>query len=244
MSTTWALLGVFVVLAGLTLARAEVRVASRRKGVSGWTLDLVGLAIQGTLVPLLQATAGVALLAWLAPSWQGSLHLPAGVAFAVQFVGIDYLYYWNHRALHTRPLWPWHRVHHSAEVMDVFTSSRNSVLSSALILYLWVHGVLLYLLADPAPFALAVAVTAGLDLWRHSALQPPPALARWLRPWLITPHDHALHHAPEVPRGNYGANLALWDRLHGTHLPDTAPPSTLGRPTHLPLHRALLWPLP
>jgi len=46
--------------------------------------------------------------------------------------------------------------------------------------------------------------------------------------FLITPHEHAWHHSREAFGCNYGANLSLWDRLHGTYRSPEAPPQALG----------------
>lgn len=235
---------VFALLLIATFSREEARRLARHKAWRDWLVDLLGLTVQGTIVPVLQLTAGWALLSWAAPDLQGSVRLPPLFAFLLSFVVVDYLYYWNHRLLHTRWLWPAHQVHHSATAMDVFATSRNTLWTSALIVYLWLHGLGLYLLADPAPFAAGATLTAALDLWRHSPLQPPAWLAAVLEPWLILPADHARHHASDVPMGNYAANLKLWDRLHGTCLDGTAPGRELGRSTGLDLGRTLLWPFP
>ena len=41
---------------------------------------------------------------------------------------------------------------------------------------------------------------------------------------------------------NFGANLAIWDRLFGTWQPAEEAPTTLGQSTRLSLWRELLWP--
>lgn len=234
----------FVLLLLLTFARAEQRRDAREKPALDWGVDLAGLAVQGTLVPALQVGVGLTALRWLVPGWEGAVRLPEIAGFLLNFVVIDYLYYWNHRLLHSEALWPAHQVHHSATSMDVFATSRNTLWTSALIVYLWLNGLALYLLASPAGFAAGATLTAALDLWRHSPLQPPAWLAGWLSPWMILPDDHARHHASDVPLGNFGANLKLWDRLHGTWLTSPPPAGRLGRSTGLSPLRTLLWPTP
>jgi sterol desaturase/sphingolipid hydroxylase (fatty acid hydroxylase superfamily) len=207
----------------------------RRAGLTArqprdWLLDVTGLLVQGLLVPL--AAAWLLHPAWrgLAPGWADVVTLPGWVSFAVCFVGVDYLYYWNHRLLHTAALWPLHRVHHTLPVLDVVGTSRNSLWTSAFIVYVWATSLAQYVLADPAPYLAAVTATAILDLWRHSPLHPPPAVARWLRGWLVLPRDHGWHHAGDGEHGNYGANLILWDRVHGTHRAGADLPGALGVP--------------
>src|SRR6266542_2361747 len=100
-----------LVVAGAT--RAERRRAYAQKRRAEWLLDGVGLLVQGTLVPLLELVVVVGGLGWLAPSLRGSVRLPVSdfvVGFAINFFVVDYLYYWNHRLLHTPRMWPLHQV--------------------------------------------------------------------------------------------------------------------------------------
>ena len=117
------------------------------------------------------------------------------------------MYYWNHRILHTRKMWPIHVVHHTAQQMDVITTSRNSVWSSLFIIYLWGNGVVVYLLDDPMPYLAAVTITAVLDLWRHSPIHPTGFLEHFLGMFLILPKDHAWHHSRDQHNINFGANF-------------------------------------
>jgi sterol desaturase/sphingolipid hydroxylase (fatty acid hydroxylase superfamily) len=224
-----------------------------RGGLDAWRgrrgedtlLDLTGLLVQGAAVPALEVTLVLLGLRWAAPAWEGALHLPGPLAFLLNFVVVDYLYYWNHRLLHTGMLWPAHAVHHGADRMDVLVTARNTLWSPLLILYVWVNGLCLYVLADPTAFALGAAVTAALDLWRHSTLGPRPGTAayRLLGALFVTPHDHAWHHATDDTRHNFGANFKLWDVIHGTwRSPAHAP--RLGVADGLPFWRRLLLPFP
>jgi len=212
----------------------------RDKPREGWVLDLSNLAVQGALVPVVQAGLVVAVLAWSAPVAQGRLAVGPVGAFLIAFAGIDYLYYWNHRLLHRSSFWPWHAVHHTIERLDVFGTSRNTLWTTFLILYWWAHGALLWAVDAPLAYAWGVALTSALDLWRHSGLQPPFAGA--VGAVLVTPAQHARHHATDAVDVNFGANLNLWDRLHGTFEPCSEPPEALGVPSPLPLVRQLLWP--
>lgn len=140
----------------------------------------------------------------------------------LNFVAVDYLYYWNHRLLHG-PLWRWHAAHHTPRSMDVLITSRNTLWTPALIVYVWANALFLYLLADSRPYLAAVAVSSLLDVWRHSGLPSPGGI---LGRVLITPGDHAWHHSSRRHDKNFGANLKAWDRLHDTlHEPGRLPDS-------------------
>jgi sterol desaturase/sphingolipid hydroxylase (fatty acid hydroxylase superfamily) len=231
----------FVGLVGLTIA--QDRSLFQRKDPADWWLDGLGLLLQGVGIPVLQATIGYQLYRYLLPNWQASLVLSPGLAFLLSFVAIDYLYYWNHRGLHGSRLWRWHQVHHTVTKLDVLGTSRNAVWTSFAIVYLWLHALFAYLLQDPTAYLLGASLTAALDLWRHSRFQPSGWWHKALSPWLILPQDHAWHHASDVPNCNYGANLKLWDRLHGTEYRSDRPPASLGIATSLTL-RQKLFPLP
>ena len=233
----------FVLLVGLTAWYSGSEL--RQKPFGDWILDSVGLWVQGLLIPLLQLTLLQKLYQQLFPEWHHSLLLHPALAFALSFVAVDYLYYWNHRFLHSPWGWWVHQVHHTVTAMDVLGTSRNTLWSSFLIVYLWVHGLFIYLLADPTVYVLGGSLTAALDLWRHSRFSPSTdsGFYAWLSPWLILPQDHGWHHHQGVNGVNYGANLKLWDRLHGTWYSSEQWPSQLGQSSDLPLWRQMLYPL-
>ena len=220
------------------------RAAWARRRAGDWILDLSGLLVQGVGVPLLQVTLVAGALGALAPEWGGAVPLGLAGGFLASFVLVDYAYYWNHRLLHAGPLWRWHSVHHTAPALDVLVTARNTLWTPALILYLWVNGLALFLLADPRGFGVGAALTCLLDVWRHSPWGPSRAspAGRRLAGVLITPHEHGWHHSASRPGCNFGANLAWWDRLHGTYWspPVTAP--ALGLPRADSAARQLLWP--
>ena len=219
----------------------------QQKSLTDWFLDSAGLWVQGLIVPLLQLTLLQTLYLQLFPVWHRSLAISPALAFGLSFIAVDYLYYWNHRLLHSR-VWCLHHVHHTVTTMDVLGTSRNTLWSSFLLVYLWVHGLWIYLLADPTIYILGVSLTAALDLWRHSRFGPTGRVYRWLEGWLILPQDHSWHH--QRPAGdradhlvcNYGANLKLWDRLHGTLYQSSQWPPTLGQTSRLSLWRQLVYP--
>jgi sterol desaturase/sphingolipid hydroxylase (fatty acid hydroxylase superfamily) len=211
-------LAAFALVFVLSLRVSSLRESMRRRTMRQWLIDGLGLFVQGWLVPLAKVFGILSILRLTLGEFEGSWHLPSWLSFILAFVGVDYLYYWNHRLLHGQGLWAWHRLHHSAQNLDLFASARNSLLTPLLLVYIWLHSFMAFMLADPTAYVLGATLTACLDLWRHS-----PGLEggeQWNRrlSWLfITPVDHSWHHSMPGMQKNFGANLSLWDRLHGTY---------------------------
>lgn len=200
----------------LSCLKLDYRQALRNKPRAAWAMDALGLLLQGWLIPILQAYLLLPVLMLLMPRLEGSIQIPFVAAFSLSFIAVDYLYYWNHRMLHTVNLWPWHRAHHSSKKMDIFVTSRNSLWTPLLICYVWVHSLSIFFLQADNGYLLGVALGSALDLWRHSGMRLPARLTTVLGCVLILPKDHAWHHAVDSKGANFGANFNLWDKLHGT----------------------------
>ena len=206
----------FAVLVIATAALFGVRYFARDRGA--WLVDASGLIVQGFIA---------AALVWIVPQKRGTIDMPPWAAFLLGFVAIDYAYYWNHRLLHGALL-RWHAVHHTASRLDVVVTSRNTLWTPLLIVYVWAGAAAILLLRDPSGFVLGLSLTAALDLWRHSPLVPPPRVRRALAWLLVTPHEHAWHHSRSRMDTNFGANFTIWDRLHGTFDGNDETPERLG----------------
>jgi len=208
-------------------------------------LDVLGLLMQGVVVPALQVVLVFSLLNTVTPSLKGRVSINPLWAFLLNFIVVDYLYYWNHRLLHTKAIWTWHAVHHTAGQMDVWVTSRNTLWSPFFILYMWINGFSIFILKDPAPYVLAASCTAALDLWRHSRFTPQSGslVRKLLSLGFVTPHDHSWHHSSDRPNCNYGANLNWWDRLHGTYYSPEAVPARLGIELNMNFWRKLFYPM-
>jgi sterol desaturase/sphingolipid hydroxylase (fatty acid hydroxylase superfamily) len=212
LSEGWYLPSIAFVL--LVLAeRIQPRVADARYTRADVALNLLGLAIQGILIPLLGYLIATRVLQAWWPQFAGTLHIGWWGAFALNFVVVDFLYYWQHRLLHRVPwLWRQHQCHHATPALNVWATSRNSLPVNLLMVYLLVNPLLAFLCDRPGGFFVAASLTAALDLWRHARVAMPRIAGRWL----VTPFHHHLHHSPAGQAVNFGANLLLWDRLFGT----------------------------
>ena len=71
-------------------------------------------------------------------------------------------------------------------------------------------------MSDSTYFLFGFALTFALDLWRHSGVSTPRSLKKCLDLFLITPEHHVFHHSKVGRNKNFGANLNLWDKIHGT----------------------------
>ncbi len=148
----------------------------------------------------------------------------------LSFVVVDFCAYWVHRIHHeNRILWPFHAVHHSAEVMTPITLYRKhpvydflgGVFASlvlglvmGVLLGVFVGGVSAYTIGG-INIAYYIFHLVGSNL-RHSHiwLSYGPVLEHVL----ISPAQHQVHHSVDVRHHdkNYGEVLAIWDWMFGT----------------------------
>lgn len=231
MTMGWFLLPLVTFAALVALERAlHPATAAEQYSAADHVLNLAGLGIQGVLVPL----AGFLIATqWLAPSWPhaaGSLRIGWLGAFLLNFVAVDFLYYLQHRLFHrVSVLWALHQCHHASPTLDVWATARNSFAINFLFVYMLLNPLLGFLCDRPDGFFAAAALTASLDLWRHSRL-PDGRVPRWIGRVLVTPSHHHLHHSPDGQPVNFGANLILWDRLFGTARDARGYPPAYGSP--------------
>lgn len=160
-------------------------------------------------------TRGVALLPFLAVSQLSPWRLPFDRTWGwlVGFVLVDFVEYWQHRAMHrVNILWAAHEVHHSGEDYNLATGPRQA-------LYVGLVSLPLKLpLALVVPFPMYATLEAASLIY---ALFLHTRYVRRLGPLeelLNTPSHHRVHHArnQRYLDRNHGAVLILWDRLFGT----------------------------
>ena len=156
--------------------------------------------------------------------------MPGWAVALLLLVAADFTVYWIHRIHHENLiLWPFHAVHHSAEVMTPITVYRKHPIYD-LIAHVFrgaflglVQGLMIALFVpslDPMVimgvngfYFLFNALTAN---FRHSHvwLSFGPVLEHVL----ISPAQHQIHHSSELRHynKNYGEVLAIWDWMFGT----------------------------
>lgn len=144
------------------------------------------------------------------------------------FVFSDFTRYWLHRFLHTIPfLWEFHKVHHSAKVLNPLTFYRIHPIENILFGFRYslvigfVTGIFIYFFGSKiglyevlgANIFIFVFSLIGANL-RHSHI--PLSYFKFLEKWLISPKQHQIHHSTKHFDKNFGGYLAIWDRVFGT----------------------------
>ena len=147
----------------------------------------------------------------------------------------DFFFYVTHYLYHKVPfLWEFHKVHHSALVLNLFTAAREHLLETLAHMLVFtitfaVHGAFFATLIGykpEIPTILGIGIfglltnLAGYNL-RHShiwfAYKP-----YWLGYIFNSPAHHQIHHSKETHHidKNYAGIFTLWDWAFGTlHLP-------------------------
>lgn len=145
--------------------------------------------------------------------------LPLPMRFVLTLLAVDFLHYAIHVAFHRFSwLWRFHQVHHSDADYDLTTGLRFHPVETVL-----TEGLTLIAVAGlaPPPLALLIAqlITLAQDLFEHSNVRVPERVVQWLRPVLITPELHRVHHARDfdTQHTNFGTIFPWWDRLWGTY---------------------------
>jgi sterol desaturase/sphingolipid hydroxylase (fatty acid hydroxylase superfamily) len=132
------------------------------------------------------------------------------------FLGVEFLYYWNHRLSHeVRWLWATHAVHHSSPQLNVLASLRvgsTSVISGNFLFFL----PLSILGFEPVSISIMFGFNLLYQAWLHTELV---GRLGWLDAVFNTPANHRVHHscaARNLDR-NFGGTVILFDRLFGTY---------------------------
>ena len=181
-----------------------------------------GVGSQALGLPLLVVTVAVydgvyanyAQLAWAAGDWR---------LWVLAIVGLDFLYYWWHRASHeSNLLWAAHVVHHQSEDYNLAVALRQAYFTgiTSTVFYLP-----LALLGVPTEVYLAAnAISLLYQFWIHTELID--RCPRWFEWLLNTPSHHRVHHAinPQYLDRNYAAIFMAWDRMFGSFEPEDERP--------------------
>jgi sterol desaturase/sphingolipid hydroxylase (fatty acid hydroxylase superfamily) len=193
--------------------RSEPASTARRVASVG---GVAAVAAGGVAVTSAWATATTPERLWrrrLVPSLGNG---PATLALAL--VGWDFIYYWNHRFMHTsRYMWAVHEVHHSSERYNLSTALRQPV-ADALGTML-PYGLLCLFGIPPEAVATARGVNLIDQFWIHTEVIDRIGRAERA---LNSPSHHRVHHGTnrQYLDRNHGGILIVWDRMFGTFEPE------------------------
>ncbi|MFO7788489.1 MAG: sterol desaturase family protein [Halospina sp.] len=132
------------------------------------------------------------------------------------FLGVEFCFYWQHRAGHRiRWFWAAHVVHHSSPRLNFTTAMRQNatnIFNGTWIFYL----PLAFLGFNPVWIGIAYALSLVYQFFIHTELVG--RLHPWVEFLFNTPSHHRVHHGrnPGYIDRNYGGVLIIWDRLFGT----------------------------
>lgn len=194
-------------------------------------------------------TVAFFVLVWLSAKLSPDFTAPpvswgrSALATLIIVMASDFCKYWAHRLHHEwKVLWPFHAVHHSADVLTPLTLQRvhpvEPIIRNLLITVIVgaVQGVLLFLLIGRIDLVTIGGANAMYVLFnmlganlRHSHiwLSYGPVLEHIF----ISPAQHQVHHsvARKHHDKNYGSMFALWDWMFGTlYVPEKMEEITFG----------------
>lgn len=193
-------------------------------------LSNIGLMVLGTvairlLLPVVAAQAAVL----FEERRVGLLNLtswPFPVKFALGFLWLDLVIYWQHRKFHEWPLfWRLHKVHHIDLDLDASSGVRFHPVEYLLSMLIKIAAVGVMGVHFLCVIAFEVVLNA-VSTFHHAAIALPRPLDALLRLLVVTPDYHRVHHSthPDETNSNYSFNLTWWDRLFGSYVPQPREP--------------------
>lgn len=133
--------------------------------------------------------------------------------WVVAAIGIDFFYYWVHRAAHeVNVLWAAHQVHHSSEEYNLTTALRQSAFQAfgSFPFYLPMA-----FFVPPSHAVVHKELNLLYQFWIHTELVDHLGPLEYI---LNTASHHRVHHGANryCLDKNYAGVLIIWDRMFGT----------------------------
>ena len=171
-----------------------------------------GLAVFIVLLSDACKAYGFGIVQW----WHASIFWTIVISFLV----LDFFGGWLVHLIEHKTIWLWrfHIVHHSDTNVDVTTGLRHHPVESVLRGLFFLLGVAV---AGAPMYAVMIFQTVLVlaTQFTHANIHLPPWLDKVLSYIIVSPNMHKVHHHWQQPYtdSNYGAVLAIWDRLFGTY---------------------------
>ena len=220
------LVAIFLLMALTELIRPRrALVLAKAKRWTTYALFFVTNNVVGRLLAFVIAIPAAA--TWSSIAGFGLFHridLPWWAEALALFVLLDFAVWFQHLLMHKIPLlWQMHKVHHVDRDLDVTTALRFHPFE--LVVSTFYKSAWVALLGAPVLVALAFEAWLNANaMFNHSNVALPRWLDRVIRPFLVTPDMHLVHHSilKEEQQHNYGFALTLWDRLFGTYAAESS----------------------
>lgn len=215
-----AFIGIFTAMAVFEqlLPRRERFPARGRRWLTNWGMLIVDSVMLRIIFPA--AAVGIAL--WAEQAGFGLFNIievPTILVVLFVIVFLDFAVWLEHVVSHHWPwLWRIHKVHHADVDLDVTSALRFHPLE-IIVSMVW-KGALVALLGAPAIAVLIFEIILnGMAMFNHSNIKLPLWMDLIIRPFVVTPDMHRIHHSiiERETNTNYGFNLSLWDRVFGVY---------------------------
>jgi sterol desaturase/sphingolipid hydroxylase (fatty acid hydroxylase superfamily) len=139
------------------------------------------------------------------------------IEFILTVFLITFIHYFYHRALHHPAMWELHKLHHSADEMNIFTASREHPLVVAVYVILISIPSAIFGIRPEVIFVYK-SLEGFYNLFLHSKVDLFP---KFTKSFMISTADHHIHHStnPAHHNTNFGMVLNIWDKIFSTYFP-------------------------
>jgi sterol desaturase/sphingolipid hydroxylase (fatty acid hydroxylase superfamily) len=182
------------------------------------SLAALGLLLSRLCVPL----AAFAFAALAEQQGWGLLNhwaLPLWLSCALGVIVMDLGSYGQHRLFHALPLfWRFHKIHHSDLDVDCGTALRHHPVEILVGLAFDFAIIAVFGIAPLAVF-LGATLMGMASVFNHGNVALGPMADRLLRPFVVTPDMHRVHHSTSMTESNrnFANLLPWWDHLFVTY---------------------------
>jgi sterol desaturase/sphingolipid hydroxylase (fatty acid hydroxylase superfamily) len=176
--------------------------------------DIAGFYVR-TGVGLVFPRSAAALTQAIFAGYGWAARLPLFVQALLVLVAMDIVQYWLHRAYHSRWLWPFHAIHHSAEDLDWTTTYRIHPLN--FVVYSAGALALVRLIGfSPAAFLVIGPFNLVIGSLVHANLNWTFGPFRYV---LASPVYHRWHHVKDraIHNRNFAPTFPVLDLIFGTY---------------------------